>query len=613
MHARLRPFIPAVLLAFFATATSGAAQEQDSATNSAPTGQSPLPERPAREAADLPAADEALARGKAAFKKGRRDEARHEALEAWRVGGHPDALELLALAALQSGDAALATIAYRRLAALPDAGPGPSGRAERQLAALSSQTGAIAPTGPQGVAVSIDGRELGTLPVGEPLRAMPGNHMVGFAAGGRNASVKVRVKKGQTVEVPTPAVIGAAATPPVPQPPPVPPKGRLTVREGAERPAIVIVDGTEVGPSPWEGELAEGSHTLVLRDAETSTDPMTVQVSSIAPIQVVLELPQATGAVEVRVTPSGARLSVDGNDVPGGGGRFELPAGEHHFEASAEGYKREVRTLLVAPGSSTLLDLALQSVAPLVAPPSTAPPPPTDSDALAPAGVFGFAVLFGGPISGHAVVPCQSEADCTDHTPFTTGLDFAFGYDFRPVGVEFGLTATAGIGGRKRTYDGIEPVSDDLLVSDVRYPRDEDYSYYRFAGALTVGPRLTLGSGFLRFTTALRAGVTFKHFAVIREIVVGSKTDNLTMDDNYIAPTGTFELGALLGRGAGARFYVAAVLLADFPTENAGVAANPNNEVDTPAGGRRYDRRALTFTEDVPLTAGVTLGVRYGN
>lgn len=187
---------------------------------------------PAPERAEPAVAAAALAEGAAAYRARAPGRALAAGLAAWRAGGHPDALELAAVGALESGHIALAQWLYVLLAERADAPPGARARAARQRDALARQTGSLSmPDLPANAEVSIDGHALGRVPPQRPLTLLPGPHRILVVpTAGEPRTLEVLVQAGRHVEldvVPGPAPAPQPPEPPFVTGPPPPPRGEL--------------------------------------------------------------------------------------------------------------------------------------------------------------------------------------------------------------------------------------------------------------------------------------------------------------------------------------------------------------------------------------------------
>lgn len=148
---------------------------------------------------DTAAAAAAFERAVAALKHKRFAETDLAARAAYSAGYGADAVELVAVAALQTTHVSLAYECYVALLQTPDVPAGPKGRAERQVRALDAQGGRLQlQIEPAGTRVELDGVFLGQVPLPRPLLGMGGGHTLALSAPGL-APVKrsVRFTRGK--------------------------------------------------------------------------------------------------------------------------------------------------------------------------------------------------------------------------------------------------------------------------------------------------------------------------------------------------------------------------------------------------------------------------------
>ena len=193
----------------------------------------------------------------------------------------------------------------------------------------------------------VDGRSRAKLPLGGPVRLLPGKHVVQVLKEGYSAfETTAEVSVGQTARVVArlqPLVSG----------------GRLRIDARAFEGAEIFIDGALVGVVPWEGGLEAGEHLLFVRKGELGSAPARVAV-----VKGQLSRPQiAVGALgpemRIAVEPFTAEILID--HVPVGHGRWQgrLPLGDHRIEAREEGYRPVARAVAVEAGAKLDTDLRL--------------------------------------------------------------------------------------------------------------------------------------------------------------------------------------------------------------------------------------------------------------
>jgi hypothetical protein len=283
---------------------------------------------------------------------------------------------------------------YLRLSGIPD---DLKTEAQKAVVALRARVGTLViEEAERGARVFVDGRARGELPAPSPVVATAGKHLVQvFLAGFAPFEATVGVLPGEVTKVP------ARLTP-------LPRLGRLEVKERGGKTVDVVLDGTAVGHTPWEGRVGEGEHGVALRgDKELGSSPVSVTVAADKPAAVTLAAERLDAGVRVVPDPSGATVFID--DAFVGRGTFEgrLRPGEHTVKVVADGFAAATQKLTVGPGADEALRISLtrEPAAPLwqrpvqLVPGRAAPPsgPPAWAWAVGGAGVvaLGTAAVFG--------------------------------------------------------------------------------------------------------------------------------------------------------------------------------------------------------------------------
>lgn len=199
---------------------------------------------------------------------------------------------------------------------------------EEAVAQLSDRVGELTITSSvPGATVIVAGLQVGRTPISEPILLDAGTHTVrvfkeGYLPFETQIPLAGRQKKAVQAE------LHALAE-----------SGTLTVAEAEGRKLAVLVDGAEVGKTPWTGTLAVGPHAIVLRgDANLGTPPSSANVAASQATRLTLHAVPLEAELRVEPTPSNARVDIDG--VAAGNGVWDgrLGVGQHRIEVSAEGF-----------------------------------------------------------------------------------------------------------------------------------------------------------------------------------------------------------------------------------------------------------------------------------
>jgi hypothetical protein len=219
-----------------------------------------------------------------------------------------------------------------------------------EMASLRASVGAIdVRDAPAGATLFIDGKERGALPRAQPLRISAGSHLVRVVRDGYLPfEGRVGVAGVETTVVHARLLQLTRA-------------GRLRVAERTERSVDVVVDGTVVGRTPWEGALAPGEHVLLLRgEGSVGTQPMlvTITLDQVMALDLLAEDLGAMLAIEPQ--PAWAAVSLDGVALGRGAWQGRVRVGKHRIEATADAYLSARRELTLVPGPPRFLRLNLE-------------------------------------------------------------------------------------------------------------------------------------------------------------------------------------------------------------------------------------------------------------
>jgi hypothetical protein len=283
--------------------------------------------------------------------------------------------------------------------------------APRELEQLRASVGTIAVEGaPPRAKLVVDGRERTA-----PIRVGAGGHTVRITADGYLPfEARIDVVGGQTANVKASLAALTAA-------------GRLLVSEQTGRALQVLVDGVAVGSTPWEGALAPGEHTVVLRgDGNVGTQPVRPNVALDQVVTLNLLAEQLDAAVRIEPTPATSTVAVDGIVLGRGAWQGRLRPGAHDVSATLEGFLPWKRSIALAKDGSASIEPKLErDPSYLVGPrPSFA----AELDSGLPLGA-----VFGGEVADACTGGCSAGVPfglhAVLHGVYQLGSGFGFGVD----------------------------------------------------------------------------------------------------------------------------------------------------------------------------------------
>jgi hypothetical protein len=289
--------------------------------------------------------------------------------------------------------------------------------AQKEVIELRKSAGSIVIDDAEiGAALSIDGRSRGEYPA-PPLYVLTGSHVVRVYKEGFEAFEKTAdVAPGQTVKVS--ARLQRLVR-----------SGRLEITEQSGKKLDVIVDGFHVGETPWEGPIAVGDHTVMLRGTEglgTRPTPISIRLNQ----RIALNLAAADLGASLRINPmpADASVAIDGIFVGRGAWDGRMNPGNHPIKVVADGYFPETRRVELARGSQEVIKIALRK--------------DPDSPLWRQPGRFfveaGAALPLSGGFGGEISASCVG--DCSRTIGFGGYASAHGGYELG-TGFSFGLTA----------------------------------------------------------------------------------------------------------------------------------------------------------------------------
>jgi hypothetical protein len=432
-----------------------------------------------------------------------------------------------------------------------------------------------------GAAIEIDGHPAGATPLVKPLRVNLGRvHLVISKSGFDPIEQDIDVKPGSDATVAGPLLVETKT-------------GHVSVTIDGGEAAHVFVDGQDVGPAPYEGDVAPGSHAIEARGAGTSGATQRIEVARRAHMTIPLVLHALVGKLQVDPHDTDAEISVDGKVVGRGVWEGDLPIGRHELAISLRGYETQRRALIVNADQTVVEDVHMvagHGYTGLYA----------DLD------FFGLATT-GGATNGIAA-ECPSPP-CTAPSPLGAGLDVRVGHAWGWIAVEglvFGMydTSPAHV-----TYP-----NDVASGPYAGVARTEDYRFHRFGGGGAIGGRVTSKHPTVRFTFGAAFGLDVKAGLFSRTSTsaqqIGGVTGTNTVTSNtatYTSPILVFDGGVLLGGTV--KFHLGILALAEFVGSPVLTAADATETLNTKPLGTP----PLQIAGGTQLFIGPVIGLHFGD
>jgi len=323
---------------------------------------------------------------------------------------------------------------------------------------------------------------------------------------------------------------------------PVSTMGRVSVSVSGGEGLVVVIDGNEVGPAPYSGELEPGEHDIAARSDDLAAPAQKVTVEEGKTASVELSAAAKTGKMEVRIKDEEGSVYIDGDEVGEGNWQGELPIGKHELKVTRPGYEPFTKTITVSATDVHVETVVLRKAA--------------EGDTLAEKdeGDWTFDGLYGGlklsgtffPIgTGNSVEDsCDSLGATSCDSGLTAGgaLSGYIGYAFAPLGFEALLLAGGDVAQPKAHFDGVTGSDINPLVAAPA--RDESFTIGRVGGGGAVRIRVLVPIDRFRVTGAVGAGFAYRQMLMARSTTAASGATNKYTDNvGYVTPVLSFELG----------------------------------------------------------------------
>jgi PEGA domain len=546
------------------------------------------PPAPAASPADLAAARKLFATGLKLYNEGSFREALSAFVRANAVAPRASIQRNIAQCHRDLKDFGAAYEAYQTLLLQYGASMSTADRRSVQhaLEELATLTGTIRiAVAEAGATVSLDDHEIGTTPLAGALRANLGVHVVTVGKTGFETLRKeVKLTGGDE------ATVGGPLLPEVTT-------GHLVVNAPPDAKVDVFLDGTDVGPAPWEGDVKPGVHVVEARGADRTAPPKQIDVALRERAELTLDLASATGRVQIDTHTADAVITLDQAPIGKGAWEGTLPAGQHRLSIRAGGYRAYERLFFVHPGETFTEDVRLESE-------SGGSAAPTYEGVYSGLEFFGFATPTGA--SNGIAAACPS-APCQASSPLGAGLGVRFGYSFGWVAIEAMALGSYDYSTASVTYPADVPSGPHAGVA-----RAESYAFHRFGGGAALGARFATKHPHLRLTGAVLGGFETMGNIYKQDVSAagsGSVTEETSSTTTYTAPLLMFDGGILVGWANGAKLHVALVTMLQFVGSPVMAPALGSTSLGT-AGS--FNTPSLQVAQGTQAFVGPVIGFDFG-
>jgi sulfur carrier protein ThiS len=529
--------------------------------------------------------------------------------QSYRLGGRPSALKNIAQCHRNLKHFVEAYEAYDQMLALHEAELSAADKTavKQALEELGLLTGTLLVTvNETGADIEIDGKSVGASPMQKPKRVSVADHQVRvtkatFAPFEETVRVGSQEQKSVTVTL---AVEKLA--------------GHVVVREQNGREVHVFVDGQDKGPSPWEGDLDAGPHTIEAKGPRFASEARKIQLAAKERLDVALDATPLQGHLRVTTVPATATIAVDGKIVGAGSWDGDVSEGPHRIEVSLGSAPPQVRDVVIGRGQFVAQEI------PIVA-----------------AIVSGHVTDFVGMYVRVALSASLGVGNQPDNSGMSVmqngGPDLSFGASVR-VGRSWDWWGAELVGQfmfehRERDYTANLPAT---TGSNSFTFKDQSDGANFFLG---VGPRVTSKDESVRFTFGIAPGVAVRSFNPRRSpdggggdlspnnpsssnrFVQTSQTSqsgpsgptDYTQDFNgagYTAFGFVMDGGILIGSTPGPKFFLGMQASLDFAPK---LVTGPDTNTPIPDTSFKEPGRGISLVDGTQFFFGPVLGVQFGH
>ncbi len=384
----------------------------------------------------------------------------------------------------------------------PKLGAAEKGLATKRMKEMALKTGWLSiRVSEPGAEVDVDGASIGNSPVPALKRVAVGPHAVHITKAGFqpfDASTNVPADDKAILE----ATLAPAAQ-----------QGHVVVHASGTEPLRVLVDGVDVGATPWEGDLAPGQHTISGRSSSSTAEAQTVQITAGSKTAIDLVSSATAAHLQIRTNDGKGIIYVDG--VVKGEGAFEgdVAPGPHTFVVSREGYERFERSVTLAERQTDAETVTLQT---LKTTSTSGQEGERPYEGLY--GGFGLNGMFGvGGLGTTLETNCSTLGAASCDTPNALGGG-AFGYvgwTWNPVGFELAVAGLVDSANQKATFNG--STSSASGVPGATPARTESFSFLRAGGMAALRARVAVQGRLWRVTGAGGVGFSYREMVMERD------------------------------------------------------------------------------------------------
>jgi hypothetical protein len=476
--------------------------------------------------------------------------------------------------------------------------------AQQRKQELAAKTGTLSiQVSEAGADVALDGQGVGASPLPAALRVLVGARKLRVAKTGF-------VTNEQTVTVPSNGKLAVTvALAPETRP------ARVTVREKSAQALHVVIDGHDLGPAPYAGEIAAGRHEIGGRGEGLLVEPRTISAEQGGTLDVVLDARPEPARVELRISDGKGTITLDGKPVGEGTFSGEVAPGKHTFEIRRDGCEAYTASVQLAPGQVLSQSVALRLQA-------KTEPVETQVTRLLRGfyGGFALAPMFlpaGAGSTPESSCDALGASTCEAPVPWGPAIGAYVGYSFDPVGFELMLAGLADYAKPTVSFDGRQGSLVNPLVATPA--RDEEFLIFRAGVLVALRLRSTIDFDVVRLAFAGGLGLSYRKLWMRRDATAldGTNAQAEFAPDpvEYVSPGISLELGLVVPLTEVAQLTVGASFWGESAFNQARTATSSDEALLSPddsTPARPLHTPAYDLAQGPQIYLGPQIGMQFG-
>lgn len=307
---------------------------------------------------------------------------------------------------------------------------------------------------------------------------------------------------------------------------------RITVKDKAGEAVRVLIDGVDVGPAPYTGDIEPGEREIALRSPTRGVSNK-ITVARGETREVTLESVLTAASLKLTIPDGKGIIYIDGKVVGEGQFAGEVPPGAHTIAVTREGYERFEEQVILKEREVLARTLTLT----LIGTVTTGKLQEPIEQLVGMYGGFGLKGLIMPWGNNNDIEElCENKnntvGECSSPSPKGGGVQGFVGYHWDPVGMELFLQGAVDL-----AQPQLARFQDPTNLGS-NPPRAERFILVRAGGTVAARARVDFQTKAIRGGFAAGVGVSYRSLLMTREAVTsdGYQSRYVPKPIDYFAP-----------------------------------------------------------------------------